>query len=43
MAMMDMSVVRKLPKNKNRITITNMAPSINALPTLLTDASIKSA
>ncbi len=39
----DMTVVLKLAKNRNKIMITNNAPSYNALPTLKTDASIKSA
>ncbi len=39
----EITVVRKLAKKINRMMMTKIAPSINALPTLLTEAWIKSA
>ena len=43
MEMMEMSVVRKLPRKRKSTITTNMAPSSNALPTLPTDDWMKSA
>ena len=39
----EMIVVLKLPKKSINITMTRTAPSTNALATLLTEASMKSA
>ena len=43
MATTEMTVVRKLPRNRKSVTMTNSAPSTSARPTLPTDASMKSA
>ena len=43
MAMIEMTVVLKLPRNRKRIMMTNTAPSSRALPTLPTEACMKSA
>ena len=40
---MEMSVVRKLPKKRKRMMMTNSAPSSKAFPTLPTDDWMKSA
>ena len=43
MATTEITVVRKLAKNRKRMITTNSAPSRRAVPTLRTDDSIKSA
>ncbi len=43
MANTEITVVLKLPRKRNRMTITNMAPSNRALPTFPTEAWMKSA
>ena len=42
-AMTEMTVVRNEPRKRNRMTMTNSAPSSSALPTLLTEVWMKSA
>ena len=42
-AMIEMSVVLKLPKKSYKMMMTKIAPSMRALATLLTDASMTSA
>ena len=43
MAKREISVVRKLPRNRNRMITTKIPPSIRAFCTLFTEVSIKSA